>query len=257
MERKPRKAKRSAKQGKTCPDPIPTMPVSSGKASPGDEPDPRADGISCLPHKRKLCGAEGPIFAFTDAEPDPADPRVLRFRPWAPDSKNRLAYWQRWAKRLPPMSIDEFRMLAAEYGIRQVEIDSALRQDLPTADQLMCRVIHGADADKGDDAGGKAQGRKRRGRRRTGRKPKPLTVKQTEAVHLYGELKGNISAVAASLGITAKSARERLGAAYKKLGQTGWRNRETRPGKRGTFKTGKLPTDNRGQVTVSGRGHRG
>jgi hypothetical protein len=95
-------------------------------------------------------------------------------------------------------------------------------------------------------------------KRRTRRPPlqpkeHPLTPRQTEVVQLYGELKGNISAVAKSLSRDPTSIRECLDAAYRKLGKAGWRNRDTRPGKRGRFKAGKLPTGKDGQEAVAGQ----
>jgi len=82
---------------------------------------------------------------------------------------------------------------------------------------------------------------KRRKRRKVGsNEPKPLTPKETEAVHLVGEHKGNMTAGAKAMGISRQAAQKRYDKAMKKLSKTGVRNPQTQA----------LPRDRRGQVNL-------
>lgn len=60
----------------------------------------------------------------------------------------------------------------------------------------------------------------KRRRRRAERPAKPLTAKQTEALQIVGECKGNLAEAAGRLGIDRKSLKERYDTALKKLGRT-------------------------------------
>jgi hypothetical protein len=88
---------------------------------------------------------------------------------------------------------------------------------------------------------GKPVARTRKRRRQSEPRIVPLTPAQTEAVHLVGEHKGNITAAARAAGRT----RQRMGvlykAAMKKMGKSAVRERK---------KTRALPTDRRGQERV-------
>jgi DNA-binding CsgD family transcriptional regulator len=58
----------------------------------------------------------------------------------------------------------------------------------------------------------------KRRKRKTGAPAKPLTARQTEAMHLFGEHKGNIAAVAKAMGVDRKTAEQHIQAAHAKLG---------------------------------------
>ncbi len=83
----------------------------------------------------------------------------------------------------------------------------------------------------------------RRSRRRQITPVRSLTPKQVEAVQIYGECKGNLTKAAGNIGIDRTSFKERLDAAYKKLGQ--------KPPKRQGARTRRLPQDRRGQVNIT------
>lgn len=77
--------------------------------------------------------------------------------------------------------------------------------------------------------------------RRPARSPKQLTAKQTEAVHLVGEHKGNVSAAARAMGRDPKTVRQHYEAGMKKLGKAGVP----------LGKTKRLTHDRRGQPDVT------
>jgi hypothetical protein len=78
-------------------------------------------------------------------------------------------------------------------------------------------------------------------RRRAGDKRiRPLTARETEAVHLVGEHKGNVSAAARAAGISHQAMKKRFGNAMKKLSRTGVRKPQKQV----------LPHDRRGQVDL-------
>jgi DNA-binding CsgD family transcriptional regulator len=65
----------------------------------------------------------------------------------------------------------------------------------------------------------RAEGKPRR-RRKVDPKPRPLTDKQTEAVHMVGECKGNVTEAANRLGRDRKTVEQHYKAAMKKLGKS-------------------------------------
>ena len=81
--------------------------------------------------------------------------------------------------------------------------------------------------------------RSRRRRRKTDAAPRPLTAKQTEAVHIVGECKGNFTEAAARMGLDAATVRQHYNAGMAKLG-----------GKAVKHGTQRLPSDRRGQDNV-------
>jgi predicted DNA-binding protein (UPF0251 family) len=82
--------------------------------------------------------------------------------------------------------------------------------------------------------------RPRRRRRMTDAPPRPLTAKQTEAVQIVGECKGNLAEAARRLGIDRATLKERYEAASEKLGKRAVKHA-----------TKSLPTDRRGQENLS------
>jgi hypothetical protein len=94
--------------------------------------------------------------------------------------------------------------------------------------------------------GSEKKPRKRNGKKRrrvTARKPTPLTAKQTEAIQLVGENKGNVSAAARAAGKSRQAMQKLYEKGMRKLG------RSAAPLKR---KTEQLPIDKRGQDVVLG-----
>jgi len=73
------------------------------------------------------------------------------------------------------------------------------------------------------------------------RKPKGLTDKQSEAVLLVGEHKGNIAAAARASGITRKTMKQHYDAAHRKLGRLAMPKSKTRS----------LAEDHRGQMVIA------
>lgn len=80
-----------------------------------------------------------------------------------------------------------------------------------------------------------------RRRRKSNRKTRPLTAKESEALQIIGDYKGNVSAAALQLRITRQALKKRYDKAHKKLG--------TMPMLKA--KTKSLPTDKRGQANIS------
>jgi hypothetical protein len=102
-----------------------------------------------------------------------------------------------------------------------------------------------------NEGGAETVGTKRESTKTSGAKPKrrrrretdgtrPLTVKQTQAVQLYGELKGNFTAVGKRMGVSRQMAEKHYNRAMKKLGKRAMPN----------HKTATLPTDKRGQANI-------
>jgi hypothetical protein len=94
----------------------------------------------------------------------------------------------------------------------------------------------------GQTKGAPVSAPKRRKRRPQRRKPKPLTGQQTKALHLFGEHKGNVAAVARAMKVDHSTAQQHIDAGFTKLGtsQSEYLKRT---------KTRNLAHDNRGQVT--------
>jgi hypothetical protein len=120
------------------------------------------------------------------------------------------------AQRLGAERIEEADRLAL------VQVEKTLRADDPAA------------------AGNRNKRQKRSRRRKANQPVRPLTAKQTEAVHLVSEHKGNFTAAAAAAGISRAAIKKRYDLAMKKLGK------RAMP----TAKTTRLPTDRRGQPTL-------
>lgn len=96
-------------------------------------------------------------------------------------------------------------------------------------------------ADELDGGQGRARSGARRKRRVTGKPTdQSLTPRQTEAVGLFYEHKGNIAAAARAMGVHRKTFDQHRRAGFRKLGKK-------KPPK---TKTQRLPTDRRGQPTV-------
>lgn len=85
-----------------------------------------------------------------------------------------------------------------------------------------------------------AKGTNRTRRRRVDRQPTALTAKQLEASQLYGELKGDLTAVGKRMGISRQAAVKHYKTAMRKLGKAAMPK----------AKTQSLPKDERGQETV-------
>jgi hypothetical protein len=83
--------------------------------------------------------------------------------------------------------------------------------------------------------------RRSKHRRSPPKKPRPLTEKQTEAMQLVGEHKGDITAAARAAGKSRQAMAKLYQKACAKLGQS---VREKAP------QTRRLPTDRRGQITL-------
>ena len=86
----------------------------------------------------------------------------------------------------------------------------------------------------------KQQKPRRKRRRRKADSPPPLTAKQTEAVQIVGECKGNIAEAARQLGRDPSTVRQHYQAGMGKLGKKAVKHGTTR-----------LPSDRRGQENVS------
>src|SRR5262249_32294146 len=84
----------------------------------------------------------------------------------------------------------------------------------------------------------------RKRRRQSEHKITPLTDKQSEAVHLVGEHKGNVAKAARAAGKSRQAMEKLYGKAMKKLGKKAVDKITTQA----------LPTDHRGQVNVADRG---
>jgi hypothetical protein len=107
------------------------------------------------------------------------------------------------------------------------------------ADRIANGNLPGSDA---GDHGSKDNGKQSRRRRRKGnRKTRPLTAKESEAVHIVGEHKGNITKAAEEIGVSRQALTKRFKAAHKKLGTKAMPKPKTKP----------MPTDRRGQETTS------
>jgi DNA-binding CsgD family transcriptional regulator len=94
------------------------------------------------------------------------------------------------------------------------------------------------DGTQGGQAG--KPNRSRRRRRKTDAAPRPMTAKQTEAVQIVGECKGNFSEAARRLGVSPKTVREHYQAGLRKLGRKAVKHA-----------TQRLPSDRRGQDSIS------
>jgi predicted DNA-binding protein (UPF0251 family) len=70
-----------------------------------------------------------------------------------------------------------------------------------------------------------------------------VTAKQTEALRLYAEHQGNVTAAAKAAGTSRQALQRRLDRANKKLGRNAIK----------ALKTTRLPEDRRGQPTVADR----
>lgn len=90
----------------------------------------------------------------------------------------------------------------------------------------------------------KAQARKRR--RRPSETPPKVTGKQAEVVQVVGECKGNFSEAARRLALDRKTVKQHYNAAMRKTGAVVRK-----------VLTGRLPTDNRGQVSLTEDRRRG
>jgi hypothetical protein len=101
-----------------------------------------------------------------------------------------------------------------------------------------CRIEKGNEARTKKAKPGTQKGRRRRGK--TPRKPSPLTEKQTEAMQLVGEHKGNYTAAGKAAGKSRQAIQKLYQKATKKLGKKSVE----------LWKTQRLPTDRRGQVNV-------
>jgi predicted DNA-binding protein (UPF0251 family) len=82
-------------------------------------------------------------------------------------------------------------------------------------------------------------GRQKRRRRTNPRKPRPLTPKESEAVHLVGEHKGKVAAAAKVAGKSRQAMQKLYDKAMKKLGKSVFRHA-----------TQAIPSDLRGQSTI-------
>jgi hypothetical protein len=101
-------------------------------------------------------------------------------------------------------------------------------------------------AGNGTAATKEAKRQQRRRRRQAPRQAHPITPKQTEALQLVGEHKGNITAAAKQAGKSPAAMSKLYHKACRKLGE--------KASKAQKVKTQRLPHDRRGQVAVEGRG---
>jgi len=94
--------------------------------------------------------------------------------------------------------------------------------------------------------------RKRKAKPKRRQKPrkttpiKPLTDRQTEAIHLYGECQGNYAQMGKRMSISPKTVKQHYVAGMKKLSQTAQEKTHTRG-----VKKQNLPHDARGQVDLA------
>jgi hypothetical protein len=137
---------------------------------------------------------------------------------------------------------DEQGWAARELGppIHQGELPNLA---LPLAELrvVVRRAVEALEAkESGADPARQPTRRRKARRRATARAPQPLTPKQTEAMHLVGEHKGNIAAAARAAG-KSRTAMDKL---YKKA--------TAKLGKKAIKHfTQRLPQDNRGQETIA------
>lgn len=142
----------------------------------------------------------------------------------------------------PSASGTEYAAWHAYVGLaRDFDDERIVPEDSQDIDRLW-GYLNEVKADLGG-ATGKAKGNRKRKRRRrkTPQKPRPLTEKQTEAILIVAECKGNLAEAAWRLGIDRSSLKERYEAACKKLGRRAVK-----------AMTKSIPVDRRGQEDVAG-----
>jgi predicted DNA-binding protein (UPF0251 family) len=127
------------------------------------------------------------------------------------------------------------RLDAARLSLRLLTVEESRRQSAP---KTAAAVVNA----------GKVARRKPPRRRRTAT-DRPLTALQTQAMELYGTQKGKIGEVARSMGISDSTANQHIDAAHRKLGDALKR-------KIATGKAKHIPTDRRGQPTISDQARR-
>jgi hypothetical protein len=160
-------------------------------------------------------------------DPDGAPPRSVEFGPEVREFLVTLA-------RVDPGTLDAFT--AAVTARVEAAIAAAGGNTAPTV---------APPAGNETAAAKDAKRQQRRRRRQAPRQAHPVTWKQTEALQLVGEHKGNITAAAKQAGKSRVAMSKLYNKALCKLGE--------KAPKAQKVKTQRLPHDRRGQVAVEGR----